>query len=145
MNLRLASAVVATIGLGIAAYLTIVHYSGGSPVCAIAHGCETVQQSRYAELGGIPVAVLGLGGYVAILLTLLRDDEIARMATAIIALTGFGFSVWLTFVEIDRLHAICIWCVGSAICMTLLAILSAVRLVSDPVSVHTSKVPSAMT
>jgi uncharacterized membrane protein len=145
MNLRIASAAVATVGLGIAAYLTIVHYSGGSPVCAIAHGCATVQHSRYAELGGIPVAVLGLGGYVAILLTLLRDDELARTATAFLALTGFGFSAWLTYVEIDRLNAICIWCVGSAICMTLLAILSAVRMVSGPVSVPTSKVPSAMT
>jgi uncharacterized membrane protein len=145
MNLRVASAAVATVGLGIAAYLTIVHYAGGSPVCAIAHGCETVQKSRYAELGGVPVALLGLGGYVAILLTLLRDDELARTATAFIALTGFGFSAWLTYVEIDRLHAICIWCVGSAICMTLLAVLSAVRMVSTPDSVRTSKLPSAMT
>jgi uncharacterized membrane protein len=57
--LRIASAVVAVIGLGIAVYLTIVHYTGSSPVCAISHGCETVQTSRYAELAGIPVAVLG--------------------------------------------------------------------------------------
>ena len=48
-------------------YLTIVHYAGGSPVCAIAHGCATVQKSRYAEFAGVPVAVLGLLGYVGIL------------------------------------------------------------------------------
>jgi uncharacterized membrane protein len=127
--MRAASAAVATVGLGIAAYLTIVHYTGGSPVCAISHGCETVQQSRYAEVVGVPVALLGLGGYVAILLSLLRDGEVPRTTTAFIALAGFGFSAWLTYVEIARLDAICIWCVGSAICMTLLAALSAVRLV----------------
>jgi uncharacterized membrane protein len=145
MNLRIASAAVATVGLGIAAYLTIVHYTGGSPVCAISHGCETVQHSRYAELAGVPVAVLGLFGYVGILLSLLRDDEAARMVTALIALTGFGFSAWLTYLEIARIDAICIWCVGSAICMTLLAILSAVRLVAAPVSVSSSTMPRPMT
>ena len=51
---------VALIGLGIAGYLTVVHYTGGAPVCAIAHGCETVQKSSYASLAGVPVALLGL-------------------------------------------------------------------------------------
>jgi uncharacterized membrane protein len=145
MNLRIASAAVATVGLGIAAYLTIVHYAGGSPVCAIAHGCATVQKSSYAEVVGVPVALLGLLGYVAILVSLLRDDELARTVTALLTLGGFAFSAWLTYVEIARIEAICIWCVGSAICMTLLAILSAVRLVVAPVSVSSSRVPRAMT
>ena len=122
-------AAIATVGLGIASYLTVVHYTGGAPVCAIAHGCETVQKSSYSKLAGVPVAVLGVIGYVAILLSLLRDDEAARMTTAFIALLGFGFSAWLTFTEIARIHAICIWCVGSAICMTLIAILSVTRAV----------------
>src|ERR1700753_1719166 len=122
--MRIAIAVIATIGLGIATYLTIVHYTNGVSVCAIAHGCETVQKSSYSKLAGVPVAVLGVIGYVGILLSLLRDDEAARMTTAFIALLGFGFSAWLTFTEIARIHAICIWCVGSAICMTLIAILS---------------------
>jgi uncharacterized membrane protein len=130
--MRATLAAVATVGLGIAAYLTIVHYTGGSPVCAISHGCETVQHSRYAEVVGVPVALLGLAGYVAILLSLLRDGELPRTAAAFFALAGFGFSVWLTYVEVARLDAICIWCVGSAICMTLLAGLSAVRLVAAP-------------
>jgi uncharacterized membrane protein len=145
MSLRVASAAVATVGLGIAAYLTIVHYAGESPVCAIAHGCATVQKSSYAELAGVPVALLGLLGYAAILLSLLRDDELARTVTALLALAGFAFSAWLTYVEIARIDAICIWCVGSAICMTLLAILSAVRMVAAPVSVPPSRVPRAMT
>ena len=74
-RVRLASAVVAAVGLAIAGYLTVVHYAGGEPVCAIAHGCATVQQSDYAELAGIPVALLGLGGYVAILASLARDGR----------------------------------------------------------------------
>jgi uncharacterized membrane protein len=130
--LRPASAIVALIGLGIAAYLTVVHYAGETPVCAISHGCATVQQSRYAEFAGVPVALLGLVGYVAILASLARDDETARTATAFLALAGFGFSAWLTYVEVARLDAICIWCVGSAICMTLLAVLSVARLLGAP-------------
>ena len=131
-TLRLASAAVAVIGLGIAGYLTAVHYGGGEPVCAIAHGCAVVQQSEYADFAGVPVALLGLIGYAGILATLLRDDHAARGATALLSLMGAGFSAWLTYVEVARLDAICIWCVASAICMTLLAGLSTVRLVAAP-------------
>jgi uncharacterized membrane protein len=127
-RLRLASAAVAVAGLAIAAYLTAVHYAGAEPVCAVAHGCATVQQSDYAQLAGIPVALLGLLGYVAILASLAGDGERARTATAGLAFAGFGFSAWLTYVEVAELHAICIWCVGSALCMTALAGLSAARL-----------------
>jgi uncharacterized membrane protein len=126
-SLRLASAAVATVGLGIAGYLTAVHYGGGEPACAIAHGCAVVQQSAYAELAGVPVALLGVIGYAGILLTLLRDDETARAATALLALIGAGFSGWLTYVEVARLDAICSWCVASAVCMLALAVLSTAR------------------
>jgi uncharacterized membrane protein len=130
--MRRASIAVGLAGLGIAAYLTIVHYAGGEPVCAIAHGCATVQKSTYAELLGVPVALLGLLGYVGILAALVRDGEQGRTAAAFLSLAGFGFSAWLTYVEVARLDAICIWCVASAMCMTLLAGLSAVRLVAAP-------------
>ena len=130
--LRGASAAVASVGFAIAAYLTIVHYAGADPVCAIARGCDVVQSSRYAEVGGVPVALLGLLGCAGVLLTLLRDDEAARTATAFLSLVGFGFSAWLTWVEVGELHAICIWCVGSAVCMTLLAALSTARLLGAP-------------
>jgi uncharacterized membrane protein len=130
--MRRASIAVGIAGLGIAAYLTVVHYAGGEPVCAIAHGCATVQKSTYAELLGVPVALLGLLGYVGILAALVRDGEQGRTAAAFLSLAGFGFSAWLTYVEVARLDAICIWCVASAICMTLLAGLSAVRLVAAP-------------
>jgi uncharacterized membrane protein len=127
MMLRVASAAVAAAGLAIAGYLTVVHYAGATPACAVSHGCEVVQQSRYAELGGVPVALLGLAGYAAILGSLARDGEGARTVTAFLALAGAGFSGWLTYVELARLDAICSWCVASAICMTLLAALSVTR------------------
>ena len=130
--MRRVSLLIAAAGLGIAGYLTVVHYAGGEPVCAIAHGCATVQKSRYSELAGVPVALLGLLGYLGILAALARDGEQGRTAAAFLSLAGFGFSAWLTYVEVARLDAICIWCVGSAICMTLLAGLSAARLVTTP-------------
>ena len=131
-RLRPAAIAVALAGLGIAGYLTLVHYTGGSPVCGIAHGCATVQASEYAELAGVPVALLGLLGYLAILAALALDGEGARTVAAGIALGGFGFSAWLTYVEVVRLEAICVWCVGSAVCMTLLAGLTVARALSAP-------------
>ena len=130
--MRAAAIGVALAGLGIAGYLTAVHYSGGTPVCAVAHGCETVQQSDYASLAGVPVAVLGLLGYVAILAALALDGEEGRTAAAFLSLAGLGFSCWLTYVEVGVLHAICIWCVGSAICMAVLAALTIYRMLGPP-------------
>jgi uncharacterized membrane protein len=118
---------VAGAGLAIAAYLTVVRLTGGTPACAIAHGCGVVQRSRYSELAGVPVAVLGLGGYAAILASLAREGEGWRTATAFLALAGVGFSAWLTYVEVARLDAICAWCVASAACMAALAVLSVTR------------------
>jgi uncharacterized membrane protein len=128
-RLRPAAIAVAVAGLAISAYLTVIHYTGAEPVCAIAHGCATVQQSDYAVLAGVPVALLGLLGYAGLLVALIRDGETERLAAAGIAFAGFGFSAWLTYVEVARLDAICIWCVGSAICMTVLAALTAARVV----------------
>jgi uncharacterized membrane protein len=131
-RLRAATIVVAVLGLGIAGYLAVVHYAGAEPVCALAHGCATVQASRYAELAGVPVAVLGVAGYLAILAALAREGEGPRTAAAGLALGGFAFSAWLTYVELARLDAICVWCVGSAICMTLLAGLTVARALRAP-------------
>jgi uncharacterized membrane protein len=80
------------------------------------------------------VALAGLAGYIALLATLLRDSENWRTATAFFALAGLGFSLWLTWVEVGILHAICIWCVGSALCMAALAALSVARLFGGAVS-----------
>jgi uncharacterized membrane protein len=128
-KLVLAIAAVSLVGVGIATYLVYVHYAGIQPFCVSGGGgCEKVQTSDYAKLAGIPVAVLGLAGYLAILGSLLVRGDRGRLAGAAIALSGFGFSMYLTYREIFTIKAICQWCVASAVLMTLLAILTTVRL-----------------
>ncbi len=129
--MRAAAIGVALAGLGIATYLTVVHYAGGEPVCAVAHGCAVVQTSDYSELAGVPVALLGVLGYLGVLAALIRDGETARTGAAFLSLAGLGFSAWLTYVEVGVLDAICIWCVGSAACMALLSALTVGRMMSE--------------
>jgi uncharacterized membrane protein len=128
-RLRLAAIACSVLGLGVAGYLTYVHYAGISPVCEIAHGCEKVQTSEWSKLGGIPVALLGLLGYAGILAATLVRGEAALTAAAGLALVGAGFSGYLTYREVFTIDAICIWCVASAALMTSLAVITAVRLV----------------
>jgi uncharacterized membrane protein len=131
-RLRIAILAVALVGLGIATYLTIVHYSGLKVACLASGSCETVQSSRYAKLAGIPVPVLGLIGYIGILGTLVLRDDLGRIAAFGIALTGFLFSCYLTYRELFTIKAICQWCVGSAICMTVLLVLTGIRVLRAP-------------
>ncbi|HZV75177.1 MAG TPA: vitamin K epoxide reductase family protein [Conexibacter sp.] len=131
-TLHRAMIVLTLVGIGIASYLTYVHYKGLSPICAVGHGCEKVQASRYAKVGGVPVPLIGLIGYVAILVSLFVRGELARLATAVMTIGGFAFSVYLTSLELFQIHAICQWCVGSAIVMTSLAILATIRALRAP-------------
>jgi uncharacterized membrane protein len=126
--LRTAGLVLAVLGIGIAGYLVYVHYADIDPVCNIAHGCHKVQTSEYAKLAGVPVALLGLLGYVAVLGALLAPQGVA----ALVALVGFGFSMYLTYRELFTIDAICQWCVASAILMTGLAVVCTVRLLREP-------------
>lgn len=121
-GLRRVSQVLCAAGIGIAGYLTYVHYAGLQPVCGISHGCETVQTSAYATLLGIPVAVLGLISYVVIFISLRLRGEGALLAGYALTLTAFAFSTYLTYRELFTIHAICSWCVSSAVVFTLLAI-----------------------
>jgi uncharacterized membrane protein len=136
-KLVLAIAGIALVGVAIATYLVYVHYADIKPFCVSGGGgCEKVQTSDYAKLAGIPVAVLGLAGYLAILGSLFVRGDLGRLAGAAIALSGFGFSMYLTYREIFTIEAICQWCVASAVLMTLLAILTTLRLLKsepDPV------------
>lgn len=122
------------VGLGIAIYLTYVHYAGIKSICEISHGCEKVQSSEWSKLAGVPVALLGLVGYAGILASLFVPGETGLIAGAAQAVIGFGFSAYLTYREIWSIEAICIWCVGSAIVLTLLALVMTIRLVrAEPV------------
>jgi uncharacterized membrane protein len=113
------------VGLGVAIYLTIVHYTGAEPICGISHGCHTVQTSKYAELGGIPVAVLGLVGYAVLLLGLFVPGENGRLLRVAIVAIGFLFSAYLTYLELFVIDAICQWCVASAVIMAALLVVTA--------------------
>lgn len=132
--LAIATAALALIGVAVASYLTWVHYAGIEPLCVGGGGgCEKVQASEYATLFGIPVAVLGLGAYLALLATLALPDELGRSLAALVALTGAAFSLYLTYAEVFEIEAICQWCVVSAVLMVSLAGLSVARLsTSEP-------------
>jgi uncharacterized membrane protein len=128
-GLRAAIAALALVGVAIATYLTYVHYADVKALCvAGGGGCEKVQTSEFAKLAGIPVAVLGLIGYVLILASLWVRSEAGAVAGALLALAGFGFSAYLTYRELFTIDAICQWCVASAIVMTALAVLTVWRL-----------------
>jgi uncharacterized membrane protein len=130
-TLRRIAAFVAAFGIGVATYITIADAGGGAPVClAGGGGCQTVANSSYSHLLGANVAVLGIAGYVLLLVTALLRGDGARMAGFGLALGGFGFSVYLTWLEFFTIHAVCQWCVASAVLMTVLFGLNAVRMVT---------------
>ena len=128
--LRLTMAMLALVTIGIAGYLLQAHYSGGSVVCSTG-GCETVEQSRYSDIFGIPVALIGLLGSVAILITLLRGDLLGRAAGLALTLTGFLFAAYLVLVQLAVLHAVCEWCIVNDSLVTAIAALAVVRASAD--------------
>jgi uncharacterized membrane protein len=134
-TLRITMIVLTVIGIALASYLTYIHYSGAEPLCSIkGNPCSQVQKSVYSKLAGVPVALIGLIGYVLILGSLLmREDDRARFATAALTLGGFGFSAYLTYRELFTLHKICEWCVSSAVLVTILMLLAVWRFLrGDP-------------
>lgn len=129
-TLQRVSVFVATLGVAVAAYIAIADAAGDAPVClAGGGGCRTVASSSYSHLLGVNVAVLGIVGYVLLLACALLRGDGARMAGFALALTGFGFSVYLTYLELFTIDAICQWCVASAVLMTLLFALNAIRMI----------------
>jgi uncharacterized membrane protein len=123
-----AIAALAVLGLAISIYLTYVHYAGIEPVCSSISNCERVQTSEYAELVGIPVAVLGIVGYAAILVSLWMRVDV----TALLAYLALAFSAYLTWAEVFKIDAICQWCVASAIITLAIAVLATVRALGAP-------------
>lgn len=127
-RLRQAMIGLAVLGIAVAGYLTYVHYAGIKPACTAGSSCVKVQTSEWSDLAGVPVALLGLIGYVAILGSLLLPDrEESRLATLALTLIGFGFSGYLTYRELFSIHAICEWCASSAVILTVLFICSVIR------------------
>jgi uncharacterized membrane protein len=133
-SLRLLAAGVAAAGVAVAGYLTWAHYGSGSVVCPVGGGCETVQESEYAEIAGVPVAVLGLIGYVVLLALIVWDAPSARLAAATLALVGLLFSIYLLIVQAFVIEAFCVWCLANDVVIApALAVLTALRLtIHDP-------------
>jgi uncharacterized membrane protein len=125
---RRAIAGLALLGLAISAYLTWVHYADIEPFCTGISDCERVQTSDYAELAGIPVALLGVVGYAAILASLWTRVEV----TVLLAYLAAGFSGYLTWAELFKIEAICQWCVASALTSVALAVLATLLALRAP-------------
>jgi uncharacterized membrane protein len=122
-------------GIGISLYLMWGYTTpGASLACGSSHGCETVKNSVYANLMGIPMPTLGLISYLVLLGLLAVQPQVAlkkQAWTPYIALAIFGislagvlYSAYLTYLELFVIYAICRWCVASAVVMVALFILS---------------------
>lgn len=135
---RLVAGVVAVLslaGIGVAGYLTYSRWFGQSVVCAGLGSCDTVAQSDYAHLAGVPVAVLGLLGYVALFAVAAfwlrvgdRFETWPLLAIWGMSIGGAAYSVYLTYLELFVIDAICIWCVTSAVIMFCILIVSTIAL-----------------
>ena len=131
MTKRMMIAMLAMIGMFIALYLTLYKMGLiGSLTCSIG-SCETVNTSRWARFMGLPVAGWGVFFYLDVLVIALIGIQpmVARhpvISWLLVVWTGIGvlFSAWLTYLELFRIHAICIWCVTSAVIVTLILLVS---------------------
>jgi uncharacterized membrane protein len=129
-TLRRAIAFCAALGVGVATYIAIADAGGDAPAClAGGTGCRTVAESSYSHVAGVNIAIFGVIGYVLLLATAFFANDAARLGGFVVALGGFGYSIFLTYIEIFKIEAICQWCVASAVLMTILFLLSATRLV----------------
>ncbi len=120
---------VALAGIIVAAYLAYVEITLTKAVCGSLGGCDTVQESAYARVLGIPVGMIGIFGYVAMLLTWwmgqFKQQSWADEALFVFALLGLGFSLYLTILEPFVIGASCVWCLTSAVVMAALAWMTA--------------------
>ncbi len=131
--LRIALLVVSALGIGVATYLTYVHYEPRALICTGGGGCETVQDSKYAVLAGIPVAVLGLAAWIGVFGLTIWNSELARTLTAAIAVVAVAFAVYLVVLQLWVIDAICVWCMANDLVLVpLLAVLALLRLRSGP-------------
>ena len=126
------------IGLLVSIYMTIFKITSNESMCIGSKDCSVVNASRYSEVNGIPVAVLGVIGYAAILAVLVlgqRPSFIQQNGSMLffgLSLTGFLFTLYLIFVEVALIKAYCPFCIASQTAMTLIFILSVIRLVRQP-------------
>ena len=129
--------IVSIIGAADSVYLLIYKLTGNPHMCLGNGGCHNVNFSPYSEINGIPISVFGICAYLAILCILVLEGrlKIAKengpLAIFGIGLGGMAFSVYLTYLELYVIHAICPFCVVSAIAITFIFILAIIRLVKQ--------------
>jgi uncharacterized membrane protein len=134
------SVALSVLGLLVSIYMTIYKLTHNDVMCIGNGGCSVVNNSSYSAIYGIPVALVGVGGYLSILAVLLLEKrnptgflrDNATMILFGITLMGFLFTLYLVYVEVVLLKALCPFCVTSQITMTLIFIVSVVRLVRQP-------------
>lgn len=135
MTKRMMLALMSVVGVFISLYLTLFKLGIiGELTCSVG-SCETVQLSRWGDFLGLPVAAWGVGFYLATLVLALvsvqpRFEDSRAFSLALVALTGWGllFSAWLTYLELFVIHAICQWCVVSAILVAAMFVVSVLDL-----------------
>ena len=134
--------ILAFIGLLVSVYMTVYKITSNDSMCIGSGDCKTVNASRYSEvnLAGFktPVAVLGVAGYAAILGILLfepKNDFLEQNGSLVffgLSLMGFLFTLYLIYVEIALIKALCPFCLASQTVMTIIFILSVIRVVRQP-------------
>lgn len=140
MDKRLSQLTVALIvvGLLVSIYMTVYKITSNEAMCVGSKDCSVVNASRYSEVNGVPVAVIGMGGYAALLAILWLErrpgffQQNGSMIFFGISLIGFLFTVYLIFVEVALIKAYCPFCITSQVSMTLIFILAVIRLVKQP-------------
>ena len=130
--LKIGIPVLSVIGLGVSIYLTYIEFTQTRAICGPVGDCNAVQNSPYAKLFGVvPIGLVGMIGYIAILSSWywqgFRKDAFSRIAGPVMfGMSVFGtlFSIYLTYLELYVIHAVCLWCLSSAAIMAALMLLS---------------------
>ncbi len=143
-----ASVALSLAGIGVSGYLAYKRVTGGNLACTRWAQCDVVNNSLYSTLYGIPICFIGLAGYLALLaaaIAALRTGGATQRAVLLLsflmALGGFGFSLWLTYVEVYIIEALCSWCVASAVIITLLMAIGALNVWRGASPIHPGAAP----
>jgi uncharacterized membrane protein len=137
-RLKQVTIVFTVIGLLVAVYMTIYKLTSNDSMCLGLGGCSIVNASGYSSVYGIPVAAVGVLGYLSILAIFYLERKPgffqtnASMIQFAITLPGFLFTAWLIFVEVALLKAYCPFCITSQVMMTLIFILTVIRVIKQP-------------
>jgi uncharacterized membrane protein len=135
MNFRMGAALLSLLGLFVSAYLYLYKIGRIGTLACGTGSCETVQASAWSRFAGVEVALIGMAGYAALLLVSLASLQPALASRrwpatllAVLAGTGVAFTLYLTYVELFVIHAICRWCMGSAAIIVAIFLVALVEL-----------------